>query len=160
VKRFVIFGIVFAVILGCWWFSPGQVLRRRTTDLLSTLTMDAASSSTSRQMGGYSLNALLASQVILENPILEEAQGTFERSEIESAYSWLASQSKQTRFHSSSFRAVKVEGDTGYVDLFLEALVELPNYRPVDGKFDARLVWRKGDDGWRLTKATWSPVSN
>ena len=54
-------------------------------------------------MGVYSLNALLASEVELENPTIEEANGTFERSEMESAFSWLCEQAKQTRFELEKF---------------------------------------------------------
>jgi ketosteroid isomerase-like protein len=34
-------------------------------------------------------------------------------------------------------------------------LVELPTYRPADGEYDATFDWEKGEDGWRLARASW-----
>ena len=161
-KRYAIAGLLVAAMAGFafWWFSATQVLKRRTELLLSVLTLDAGSASTSRQMGGYSLNALLASQVELENPTLKEAEGSFERSELESAYSWLCSQAKQSHFRSEDLKSVTVTGDKAQVVLTLEAVVELPNYRPVDGRYDATLDWVKEEDGWRLVRASWKEAGN
>jgi hypothetical protein len=161
-KRYAIASLIVASMVGLalWWFSDMQVLKRRTEELLSTLTLDASSPKTSRQMGGYSLTALLASQVTLENPTLKEADGSFERSEMEAAYAWLCGQAKQTRFTSEKLRSITVNGDRARVELTLESLVELPTYRPVDGRFDAVLDWAKEDDGWRLTKASWTQSQN
>lgn len=143
-----------------WWFSSAQVLKRRTESLLTTLTMDSGSAITVRQMGGYSLNALLADEVTLENPVLKEADGSFERAEIESAYAWLCSQAKQTRFTLDDIKSVTISGNKATVKLALTALVELPTYRPVDGKFDATMDWSKGEDGWRLNRANWVESAN
>jgi hypothetical protein len=147
--------IVLVAALGFWWFSPEQVLKRRSKTLLSTLTLDAGTGIPGRQMGTYSLNALLASEVELENPTIREAQGTFDRAEIESAFSWLCNQAKQTRFELDHFREITVTGDKATVELTLIGLVELPNYRPADGKYDATFNWVKENDGWRLARASW-----
>jgi hypothetical protein len=161
-KRYAIPFLILALFIGfaCWWFSTTQVLKRRTESLLSTLTMDSATSGPSRQMGGYSLNGLLAAQVTLENPDLKEAVGNFDRTEIESAYSWLASQAKQTRFASPDYHSITVDGGKARVELSLEAMVELPVYRPVDGKYEATMDWVKEEDGWRLSRASWKPTGN
>ncbi|RYD31048.1 MAG: hypothetical protein EOP87_15475 [Verrucomicrobiaceae bacterium] len=142
--------------LGVWWFSPGQVLKRKTLSLLSTLTMESGVGTVSRQTGAYSLNAILAQEVELDTPTIKEANGTFERSELESAYSWLSSQAKQTRFEARDFRNIKVNGKEATVELRLTGLVELPNYRPADGDYDVVFLWRQEKDGWRLYKATWT----
>ncbi len=156
-KRFALFAVVSAILvaLGMWWFSPVQVIKRRTENLFGTLTLKPGSGSTTRQMGTYSLNALLASEVTLENPTLKEASGTFERQEMESAYSWLCGQAKQTRFELVKFHSVTVSGDRATADLTLDGLVELPTYNPADGKYDATFDWVKEKDGWRLEKASW-----
>jgi hypothetical protein len=156
-KRFAIFVLIAASIVaaGMWWFSPVQVLKRRTQTLLSTLTLKPDSGNAGRQMGTYSLNALLASQVELENPTLKEASGNFERSEMESAYQWLCGQAKQTRFELVSFHGITIDGDHATVDFTLDGLVELPSYNPADGKYDATFDWVKEKDGWRLAKASW-----
>jgi hypothetical protein len=141
---------------GLWWFSPTQVIKRRCESLLSAMTMDAGSGNVSRQAGVYSLNGLLAEEVRLETPTISEANGTFERSELESAHSWLAGAAKETRFDLGNFRAVIVDGDRATAELSLTGLVVLPTYRPVDGTFDVTLRWVKKKDGWRLTDATWT----
>ena len=159
-KRPVILAIIFAVagILGVWWFSPTQVLKRRTESLLATLTLDGGTGKTSRHMAVYSLNARLASEVELVNPTIPEANGTLERSDIEAAFSWLCDQAKETRFKVKKFKSVTVNGDTAQVTLSLESLVVLPTYRPADGVYDATFDWRKEKDGWRLTRAVWKQV--
>ena len=159
-KRLVIFavGMVAAVAFGIWWFSPVQVLKRRTGSLLATLTLDSGTGKAGRQMAAYSLNALLASQVELENPEIQEANGSFERAELESAFSWLCNQARQTRFEAGKFHSVSVSGDAAKVKLSLTGLVELPTYRPADGTYEVTFDWQKEEDGWRLSRAVWQQV--
>ncbi len=147
-----------AVIFGVWWFSPTQVLKRRTESLLATLTLDSGTGKAGRQMAAYSLNALLASQVELENPEIQEANGSFERAELESAFSWLCNQARQTRFEAGKFHSVSVSGDAAKVRLSLTGLVELPTYRPADGTYEVTFDWQKEEDGWRLSRAVWQQV--
>lgn len=159
-KRPAIFTVILAVLvgLGVWWFSPVQVLKRRTQALLATLTLDSGTGKGGRQMAAYSLNALLASQVDLENPQIPEANGSFERAELESAFSWLCNQAKQTRFEAGKFHSVSVNGDVAKVKLSLTGLVELPTYRPADGTYNVTFDWQKEEDGWRLSRAVWQQV--
>lgn len=138
-----------------WWFSPVQILKRRTLSLLETMTMDAGTGKSTRQLGSYTLNGLLATEVELSTPTIERANGTFERSEMESAFSWLCQQAKQTRFELDEFRSVEVSGDVGKVVFSLEALVELPTYRPVDGNYQVTFHWLREQETWRLTRAEW-----
>lgn len=157
-KRLAIPVLMF-VLLGVfcyWWFSPTQVLKRRTVSLLSTLTMASGDGKAKRHLGSYSLNGLLASQVQLETPTIDEANGTFAREELESAYSWLCEQAKQTRFKMEKLRRITVNGDKGTVEIDLTGIVELPTYRPADGGYRVIFDWEKGKDGWRLTRAVWN----
>lgn len=159
-KRLAISLVILALLAGFafWWFSDTQVLKRRTQSLLTTLTLDSGKGKVGRQMGAYSLNALLAEQVQLDTPTIKEANGSFQRDELEAAYSWLCNQAKETRFELQNFRSVTVNGDKATVDLTLIGLVVLPQYRPVDGTFDVTYEWQKEKDGWRLTRATWKQV--
>lgn len=156
-KRFVIPLVIVGLLaaFGVWWFSPTQVVKRRTQSLLATLTLDAGNGKVGRQMAVYSLNALLAPRVELENPTISEASGSFERPEMESAFSWLCEQAKQTRFKTEKIHSISITGDKAQVHLTLTGLVELPTYRPADGKFDATFDWEKEEDGWRLARASW-----
>jgi hypothetical protein len=152
--------VILTVIIagGClyWWFSPEQVVKRRTESFLKILTLEATESPTSRQMGAYSLNALLAGQVALENPTINEANGSFERPDLESAYAWLCQQAKQTRFELVNFESVTISGKAAKVTFTLNALVELPTYRPADGVYQVVFDWQEAEDGWRLTSAKWT----
>lgn len=158
-KRLLI-SLSFVVILGlfaAWWFSDKQVLKRRTHSLLETLTFDAGTSRTTRQLGGYTFNGLLAPEVELINPTINEANGSFERTELESGYSWLAAQAKQSKFEAKEIQSIEINGKRAILTLTLSGMVELANYRPADGNFRVIFYWTKSDDGWRLTKADWKP---
>jgi len=159
-KRIRIYGLfaVVLVICGAWWFSPTHVIKRRTQALLTTLTLEGGTGRVGRQMATYSLNTLLASEVELETPTLKEANGTFERAELESVFSWLCEQAKQTRFKLEDFKAVTISGDKAKVELTLNGLVELPTYRPADGTYEVAFDWEKDKDGWRLRRASWTQV--
>lgn len=138
-----------------WWFSPGQVIMRRTHTLLDTLTLESGGGRASRQLRVYSLNALLASRVELITPTIEEANGTFDRAEIESGFSWLSQQARQTRFDLQHIHSVKITGERGVIVFSLEGLVELPAYRLADGTYRVTFEWRQEDGSWRLARATW-----
>lgn len=139
-----------------WWYSPTQVLKRRTQTLLDTLTLEAGTGRSGRQMGVYSLNALLASQVEFEAPpSLDVANGIFDRSEIESAFSWLCDQAKQSRFELQKFHSVNLDGEQAKVAFSLEALVELPSHRLADGCYEVTFHWQRENDVWRLYRAHW-----
>ncbi|MES2923631.1 MAG: hypothetical protein V4819_18895 [Verrucomicrobiota bacterium] len=159
-KRLAISLVVLALLAGFafWWFSDTQVLKRRTQSLLTTLTLDSGTGKVGRQMGSYSLNKLLASEVALDTPSIKEANGSFQRDELESIFSWLCNQAKETRFELQDLRSVTVNGDKAKVDLTLIGLVVLPSYRPADGTYDVTFDWQKEKDGWRLNHATWKQV--
>jgi hypothetical protein len=156
-KRFGLPLIILALLgaIAFWWFSPAQVLKRRTETLLQTLTLESGSGKAGRQLGVYSLNALLASEVELSTPTLGEANGTFERQEMESAFSWLCEQAKETRFELEKIHSVKIDGDHADVSLTIEAQVILPTYRPADGRYDVTFHWQREDNSWRLARAKW-----
>jgi hypothetical protein len=156
-KRMMIPALALALLAGfaVWWFSPAQVIKRRTNSLLETLTLDAGTGRAARQMGVYSLNALLAAEVQLETPTIDQANGTFDRADLESAYTWLCGQARQMRFDMRRIHSIDVTGDRGIVEFSLEALVELPTYRPADGNYRVTFEWRREEDTWRLARATW-----
>lgn len=138
-----------------WWFLPAQVLKRRTQRILHTLTLKAGATRTSRQLGIYSLNALLSSAVQLDTPTLPDANGTFDRSEVESAFSWLCDQAIQSHFELAEFHAVTIDGDQADVAFAIDALVELPSSRPVEGRYEVTFRWQLENDAWYLTRANW-----
>jgi hypothetical protein len=161
-KRIITYAAILLVLAlaAAWWFSPQQVLKRRSLSLLDTLTMEAGEGRAGRALGTYSLNALLAPEVELITPTISEANGTFERGELESAFSWLARNARQTSFKKGRFLSVTAGSGNGVVTFTVEALVELQDYRPVDGHFQTTLRWQLDDQKkWRLHSATWDQTN-
>jgi hypothetical protein len=137
-----------------WWLSPGQVLKRRTEKLLSALTLTEGRNKALGHMGVYSLNSMITKELELETPT-EQANGTFEREQIESGFSYLGSQAEFTKFDVKDFQSVAVDGNRATVTVLIEGVVALSNYRPVDGLYQVSLDWQLEEDGWRLSKAKW-----
>lgn len=141
--------------LGMWWFSPNQVIMRRTKHMMEVLTLSADSKGPMRQANVYSMNGMLAPDVELVVPEIAEANGTFDKLELESAFSWICQNAKESRFDVTAFRDVAVNGDTAIVTFLAEGYLDLGSIRPADGTFDVTIVWKKGRDGWRYNKIVW-----
>ena len=156
-KRYLIPAVIVALLAGfvVWWLSPVQVVTRRTKSLLSAMTLQEGRGKASSTLSVYSLNPLIAKELILETPTISQANGTFDRSEIESGFSWLANQGKFTKFKIEELRSVTINGDRATVDAKIEGVVVLSEMRPADGLYDVELDWIREDDGWRLSKAKW-----
>lgn len=154
----VVAALVLLGLLAHWWYSPVQVLRRRTVVLLETLTMKPNSSKVSRQMGLYTLSSLLAPDVALESPATPQACGEFPRQELESVFSWFCEQSKECRFKLLDFESVSInEGDADVV-FTVESLVEVGDARPVDGVYRVKIHWVNPEGNWLLTRGEWDLV--
>jgi ketosteroid isomerase-like protein len=146
------------VLLGVsayWWYSPGQVLKRRTVVLLETLSMPPGSGKASRQMGLYTISAMLAPDVVLVSPSIDQANGEFPRQELESAFSALCEYSKECRFENPQFQSIDASGGEADVVFTVRAMVELGRSRPVDGTYRVNLHWRNPEGNWLLTRAQW-----
>ena len=138
-----------------WWLSPTQVVKRRTNRLMDVMSMSEGSSAATRQLGVYSLNGLIAAELVLDTPTISDANGIFERSQIESGFSWLAGNAKSSELRIEDLESITVNGDEATVRATVDAVVILSDYRPADGLYSVELDWRKEKDGWRLTRAQW-----
>lgn len=138
-----------------WWFSPTQVVKRRSRDLCHILTLEEGTPATSRNIGAFQLDRLLQPQVELEIPALSEANGSFERAQISSAFSWLCSNAKETKAKLGEIESVTVNGDHAEVRAKVDALLNVSIAQPLNGPGDAIFTWKKTDDGWRLEKLSW-----
>lgn len=156
-RRYLIPAIVVILLVGfcVWWYSPRQVIQRRTHSLLETLTFEKGGGRAARNLGGYTLHDLLAKGVELKTPTIPEANGNFSRDDLEAAYSWLANQAKESRFELEAFHDIDIQDTTATVKCTLFGMVELPTYRPADGTYDVTFDWVKEEDGWKLTRAVW-----
>lgn len=156
-KTGIILVVAFAILvpLGMWWFSPEQAVMRRTQHLMEVLTLSGGSGAPMRQVKVYSMNALLAPEVELVVPDVPDANGSFDKEEMEAAFSWICQNAKRSHFDLIAFRDVDVIGDTATVRFLAEGYMELSTGRPADGRFEVTVVWKKGGDGWRYDKIVW-----
>lgn len=138
-----------------WWLSPGQVVKRRTEKLMSTLTMEEGSGGASRHLNTLALGPLIAEEISLETPTIGDANGDFRRADINSGFTWLTSQAKFTNFDVEEYLKIEVSGDTAFVEAKIRAEVVLQSYRPADGLYDVEFNWHRTDDGWQLARARW-----
>lgn len=146
--------VILLVPVGIWWFSPEQVIMRRTNHLMEVISMSEGKGPL-RQAKVFSMNAMLAPEVEMVTPDIADANGTFDKAELESAFSWICQNAKSSSFLVKEFRKVEINGDRAKVEVTVEGYMELPVYRPADGKFDVRIDWIKGGDGWRYEKIIW-----
>jgi hypothetical protein len=159
-KKTVAILIVIAVLIpiGRWWFSPEQVIMQRTKHLMEVLTLSDGTTGAMRQAKVYSMNAMLAPEVELSVPDIDDANGTFDKQEMESAFSWICQNAKQSEFRITGFREIVISGEDAKVRFFAEGFMDLGGSRPADGNFDVAIHWRKGGDGWRFGKVSWKSL--
>ncbi len=150
--------LVVLIPLGVWWFSPEQVVMRRTKHLMEVVSLSEGTGGPLRQAKVFSMNAMLAPEVVMETPEIPDANGTFDKQEVESAFSWICQNAKSSRFEVTDFKNVEVDGDRAKVRVTVEGYMELPVYRPADGAFDVTIDWVKGGDGWRYEKVVWKSL--
>ncbi len=136
-----------------WWNLPEQIVKRHTQALLQTFTMKRNDSKVTRQMGISQLDALLAEDVELETPSIQEVNGTFPRSEMISSFAALCESAREMHCKLERIRSLKITGDQADITVIIEALVDVSNYHPVDGRFDATFHWQRDNDrNWHLTR--------
>ncbi len=156
-NRHLVAGLVALVVLGMvvWWYTPAQVLKRRSAGLLDSLSFSGGTGIPARQLSGYSFGALLADEVELDSHGIPEADGTFSRATLEAGHAALASYARESGFEIEKIHFVAVDGDHGHVSLTIDGFVQLPDYRPVDGRYQVDLHWRRSETGWHLYRAVW-----
>ena len=158
-KRLLIsFVSIIVVLSAAWWFSPEQVIKRRSISLFEILTIDLSKPPTTRALAVYSLHPYLATEVEVSTPTPEEANGTFAREELESAFSSICQHALQCRFSEPVFEQVSIDGKRASVELNLQANVEFPGLRIADGPFRVKLDWLRGEKDWLLERAAGEPV--
>lgn len=139
-----------------WWFSPSQVVKRKTDRLMELMSFEKGAGKAGRQVGVYSINALLAQEVEISSDSHPEADGMRERQELESVYAWLAEHVVVSSFERVSFEKVEIREPLAEVELTVEGMLELPGSKPVDGRYKVFLLWMKDENEWRLGHARWT----
>jgi ketosteroid isomerase-like protein len=146
---------VILIPLGMWWSSPENVIMRKTKRLMEVLSLSEGSVGPLRQAKVFSMNGMLAPDVELVIPEIEDANGTFDKEELESAFTWICKNAKESQFDVIAFRDVVLNGDTATVSCIVKGYLDLGYVRPADGTYDVTIVWKKGGDGWRYNEVVW-----
>jgi hypothetical protein len=138
-----------------YWFSPKQIVKRRTHSLLELLTMEPGSSAADRQLGAIRFSQLIAPQLELVVPDVEEANGLLNRTDVEIGYQTLAKSASETRFKILEITGLTVGETEATLTATVDALIDLPGYRPADGPGEATFLWEKFDNEWQLKRLEW-----
>lgn len=138
-----------------WWFSPSQVVRRKTETLLDLISFEKGQGVVGRQTRVYSMSGLLATEVELVSDSHPGVDGMREKGEIESGYAWMAEHVVQSSFDRVEFRKVEVRKPVAEVELTVDGEVELPGSRPLDGRHEVFLLWMHDGTSWRLGHVRW-----
>ncbi len=141
--------------IGVWLLSPKQVIMRRTKHLMEVMSINAGTGAAIRQAKVFSMNAMLAPRVTITAPEIGDANGSFDKQELESGFSWICQNAKSADFRIRNFADISIEDDKATVTVVVDALMELPAYRPADGVYLVTIHWVKGGDGWRFEDVSW-----
>ncbi len=148
--------LLLLIPLCMWWFSEERVVKRRADHLMDILTISADTGGVMRYAKALSINGVLTPQFEIESSTVKEANGTFPSHQIESAYSWICSNTRESEFEITEFRDVKIEGDRATVIATVEGFIDIKGSRPVDGISNVTLYFQKTDGEWLLTKVIWN----
>jgi hypothetical protein len=158
-KHLLIYVGVFLLLLiplGMWWFSEERVVKRRSEHVMDILTISGDTKGMFRQAKVFSINGVLAPRFEIESSSIKRANGSYAKDQIESAFSWILSNAKESEFEITDFLEVNIEGDNAIVRAKVEGFLELSTSRPADGVFDVTLYWEKSDSNWVLEKVIWN----
>jgi hypothetical protein len=142
--------------LALWWFSDRQVLKRRTTALLDTVTIEAGSTPLARGLQAAGLDGFLAPDITLEVPA-EEASGSRNRDEVAAGFRYVAERAEFTRFEIIAIETIAVDGDHGTVATVLDAGVQVDRHARIDGRYRTEFFWHRLDGRWRIARVTMRP---
>ena len=156
-KSWIIIAVAVLVLIpiGIWWSSPEQVVIRRTKHLMDVLTITSGTSSPFRQAKVFSMNALLQPNVEIVTPEISDSNGTFDKQEIESAFSWICKQAKESEFLVTDVQDLEIDGDRAVINVLVKGFRQPPRYRPEDDTHDVEITWEKTGDGWRYSRVVW-----
>ncbi len=149
----IIVAVVVLVLAGMWWFSDRQVLGRRMEGLMEVMTFNGGANV--RVMDALSFSRMMGNEVMLDLPQRPERTGEFSRDEMEEAYLSLRRNAKSSRFELVAIEAMEIRDGRALVRARVEAMLEMPGIRLLDGEYPVDFTWTDGADGWRLSGLRW-----
>lgn len=147
--------LIVAIPLVMWWTSPGQQVKRKTKHLMDVLSLAEGAGGPLRQAKVFSMNGILANEVKVSAPEIDDANGFFDKQEMESIFSWICQNAKGSDFQIVEYQSVEVSGEEAEAVVLVDGYMEVAGYRPVDGSYKATISWRKGEGGWRFYEVIW-----
>lgn len=158
-KRIAIPAVVLAIVgLAIWWFSPTQVLKRRTAAFIDTANVPSNMSDIGRGARGKNLSDYMADRVRVDSPedLAEELGREFSRDRAAALYTVVARYCREISITDLIFESVTHDGDHAVVRFSADTIVDLPNRRPVDGIVTVESRWQKTEGDWLLESFEWS----
>lgn len=132
-----------------WWFSPAQMLKRRTASLIELMNLSGAGEA--RVMEVNALSGLLAEDVVMELSFRTGLDPVVQRDDIVSGYVMLSRRVRKSRFELLRYESIRIDGDAADVEFTMKGLVELPEIRILDGEYRMVFHWLQQDGDWRLS---------
>ncbi|BCX50190.1 hypothetical protein HAHE_40980 [Haloferula helveola] len=147
-----------AVAFLLWWFSATQVLKRRVSSLIDTAVVPASMSDIGRGARGPNVAEFVAGSLEIDSPpsLAQDLGPDLNRDTVSALYSAVAKYCRSITVNDLKIQSVDVDGETATVRFSADAVVDLPDRRPVDGIVDVDSRWRKTDGKWLLERFAWT----
>lgn len=151
-------GVIISAVFISWWFSPKQVLQRRVASMLDSATVPPGMSDAGRKARGAHVMNYLADQVTVMPPdgFDSRVPNQVGRDNASALYSGAAIYSKEITFTDLTFDEVSPDVDQATVRFKVDAIVDLPTRRPVDGILHVDSHWEKQNGSWLLNRLSWT----
>lgn len=159
-KLYIIAGafLLLMIPFAMWWSSDDREIKRRSDHLMDVITISADTAGIFRQAKSLSINGMIAPKLEMQCPTISQANGTFVREDIESAFSWICRNAKESEFEIIEFVDVDIQNDQATVVTQVEGFIDISGKRLTDGISDVTLHWEKHNDDWVLAKIIWNEL--
>lgn len=160
-SRFVFIALVLMLasgLIGSWWFSPEQRLKREVSSLFKTIEVPQTMSRIGRQRRGPLLAKHLAEQIAVNpsNELSDDVQTSYHRDQVSLLFSQAALGCSRLSVDHFEIVALDVQKDTARVTVTLDLVIEFQSRRPADGIQNFEMSWRLNDHHWRLESIAWA----
>lgn len=154
-KRIAVISVFVVLLIAylIWRVQPEQVLKRRCKSVIALA--DQAS-------GGVGLfdvsrlEKLLGDHINFQIEVVSSEIHSANRIEALSGYQWIAENVKKSDFEIEEFTSIEIEEDKARVKSRVQAVLEMPEIRMMDGVYLVEFGWLKDEKGdWRLIEVVW-----
>ncbi len=141
-----------------WFYSDGQILKRKTRALLEGFTVDKSQATTGKSYA-ETLRASLDEEVELQYPSMIEGMPalpavTMKRSQLISAYKGMVFTLNKVELSNIKILSVHIDGDHATVVVTFSAEVDDMPDRLISFKLELGYL-KKPKNGWRVKRMVW-----